>query len=99
VPLPSTVMGTGGDKDINIRKVGCCYNPLQKTCCNACAAQLDSLSLVSRGLWGTLWLSITLALCQILHFVSHWLVLDLSINVSVAVNHTGQAGRYVEGSL
>jgi hypothetical protein len=41
--------------------------------------QPDSLVPVSEGFVGDPWLFIILTLCHILHFVSHWLVLDLSI--------------------
>jgi hypothetical protein len=46
----------------------------------ATGCQPDSLSLASEEFLGDPWLSITSTLCNILHCVSHWLVLDLPIN-------------------
>jgi hypothetical protein len=57
-----------------------------------CLPQPDSLSPVSEGFVGDPWLFIMLTLCHILHFVSHWLVLSLSIStVSGCVVHLALA--------
>jgi hypothetical protein len=56
-------------------------------CLTACSAHnnLAAGQLVTseRGVCGDPWLSILLILCHILHFISHWLVLDhLIVNLA-----------------
>jgi hypothetical protein len=77
-----------------VRQPSCC-GAANATASNQTTSRLLPGSLVTPqsfvqllGFVGDPWLFIILTLCHILHFVSHWLVLDLSINCK----HKGMCG-------